>query len=143
MNAKGQSIKTMKLVGVWLDYKEVNIITLKDDDISISSFPSGIDPGKAKGGHRSKQPFGPMDKVSESKHEEKRKLQEERFFKSICEHVMDCDEVFIMGPAQAKIGLRKYMAKYRDLFSKLQDVITVDSITENQKVEKVKNFYAL
>ena len=143
MNSKGQSKKILKLVGVWLDYKEANIITLKDEAVDISSFPSGIDPGKAKGGHRSKQPFGPMDKVSESKHLEKRIQQEEQFYKSICEKLSDCDEVFIMGPAQAKIGLRKYMSKYKELFPKLQDVITVDSITENQKVEKVKSFYAL
>ncbi len=128
-------------IGIWLDYKEANIITKKDDDISIKTFPSNIDPGKPKGGHRSKVPYGPMDKISEGKHLEKRKQQLDAFFKTICDEVMKCDEVFIMGPAEAKIGLRKYMSKYRDLFSKLQDVQTADSITENQKVEKVKNFY--
>ena len=114
-----------------------------DDDIAVHTLPSNIDPGKPKGGHRSKTPYGPMDKISEGKHIEKRKHQQEAYYKEICDAVRDCDEVFIMGPAVAKIGLRKYMSKYKDLYSRLQDVQTVDSITENQKVEKVKDFYTI
>jgi len=132
-----------KQVGIWLDYKEANIITKKAEDIQIITLSSDIDPGKPKGGHRSKTPYGPMDKISEGKHAEKRKHQEDEYYKRICEAVKDCDEVFIMGPAEAKIKLRKYMSKYKDLYSKLQDVQTADSITENQKVEKVKSFYTI
>jgi len=49
--------------------------------------------------------------------------------------------MFIMGLAEAKIGLRKYISNNKSLYFKLQDVQTVDSITENQKIEKVINYY--
>lgn len=130
-------------IGIWLDYKEANIITKQGVGIDVKTILSEIDPGKPKGGHRSKTPYGPMDKISEGKYSEKRKHQLDAFFKVICDEVRACDEVFIMGPAEAKIGLRKYMSNIKDLYPKLQDVQTVDSITENQKVEKVKKFYTV
>jgi hypothetical protein len=132
-----------KLVGVWLDYSEANIISKIGEDFIVLNIPSGVDPGKPKGGHRSKTPYGPMDKISEGKILEKRKHQLDNYYKLICDEIVDCDEVFIMGPAQAKIGLKKYMSTHKALFSKLKDVLTIDSITENQKVEKVKHFYKI
>ena len=47
-----------------------------------------------------------------------------------------------MGPAEAKIGLQKYIEGYKNLDDILLDVQTADSITENQKVAKVKAFFA-
>jgi len=130
-------------VGIWLDYNEANIITKSKEDFTIVNISSNINPGKPKGGHRSKTPYGPMDVISEGKYLEKRKHQMDAYFKLICSQVKECDEVFIMGPAEAKLGLRKYMSKDKDLYIKLQNVLTVDSITENQKVEKVKDFYTI
>jgi len=135
--------KNLKQVGIWLDYKEANIITKQKDEIDIKNIPSGIDPGKPKGGHRSKVPYGPMDKISEGKYLEKRNHQLDAFFKVICDEVRTCDELFIMGPAEAKIGLRKYISRFKDLYVKLKDVQSADSITENQKVERVKKFYTV
>lgn len=143
MKTKSSNRKTRQQVGIWLDYNEANIITKQDNNYDIVTILSDIDPGKPKGGHRSKTPYGPMDVISEGKHLEKRKHAVDAFFKKICDEVMGSDEVFIMGPAEAKIGLRKYMSKYNKLYVKLQDVQTVDSMTENQKVEKVKAFYTI
>ncbi len=143
MKSSSSGKGNLSQIGIWLDYREANIITKQGEEITVVTLPSNIDPGKPKGGHRSKTPYGPMDVISEGKHIEKRKHQQDEYYKQICEAVKDCDELFIMGPAEAKIGLRKYMSKYRDLYSKLQDVQTADSITENQKVEKVRNFFTI
>ena len=143
MNLIASENRKIVQVGIWLDYKEANIIKIIKGVVNVSSIPSGVNPGKPKGGHRSKTPYGPMDKISEGKHLERRKHQLEDYYKSICEEVLECDEVFIIGPAEAKIGLRKYMSKYRDLYPRLLDVQTVDSITENQKIEKVKAFFKI
>lgn len=134
---------SLRQVGIWLDFKNANIITLMGEDVRFETLSSEIDPGKFKGGHRSKTPYGPMDKVSETRHLEKKKHQHEAYFERICTEVKDCDELFIMGPAEAKIGLRKYLSEHRELYAKLRDVQTADSLTDNQKIKIVKDFFAV
>lgn len=132
----------MTQTGIWLDFNHANIIELVDGKVTKKTIPSNIESYHLKGGSRSKTPWGPMDKTSESKHLERRKHQEVAYYKAICEAVEKSHELFVMGPAQAKIGLQKYIESYKNLDDILLDVQTADSITENQKVAKVKAFFS-
>ncbi len=131
----------MRQTGIWLDFNHANIIELVDGKVTTNTIPSNIESYHLKGGSRSKTPWGPMDKTSESKHLERRKHQETAYYKEICEAVENSTELFVMGPAQAKVGLQKYIESYKNLEKILLDVQTADSITENQKVAKVKAFF--
>lgn len=131
----------MKQTGIWLDFDHANIIELEHGKVTQNKIASNVETHHLVGGSRSKTPWGPMEKTSESKHLERRKHQEKNYYKAICEAVENSDELFVMGPAEAKTGLRKYIEDYKKLDDILLDVQTVDSITENQKVAKVKAFF--
>lgn len=131
----------MKQTGIWLDFDHANIIELEGEKVTKNTITSNVETHHFVGGSRSKTPWGPTEKVSESRHLDRRKQQEQSYYKTICEAVENSDELFVMGPAEAKIGLRKYMEGYKNLDDILLDVQTADSITENQKVAKVKAFF--
>jgi len=132
----------MKQTGIWLDFDHANIIKLEGKKVTKNIIPSNIEDYHPVGGSRSETPWGPTEKVSESKHLHRRKQQEKAYYKAICEAVENSDELFVMGPAEAKVGLQKYIEGYKKLDDILLDVQVADSITENQKVAKVKAFFA-
>ena len=57
-----------KQTGIWLDFKNAFIITLENKSVDVKTIDSDIEDYHVKGGARSKQPWGPMDKTSESKY---------------------------------------------------------------------------
>lgn len=130
-----------KQIGIWLDYKEANIITFNGEKNEVEIIPSEVEVYRLKGGARSKQPYGPMDKTSESKILYRRKQQVEKYYKKIMEATKDGDEIYIIGPAEAKIGLRNKMTKTRNYRPMIKGFETVDSITKNQKIAQTRNFF--
>lgn len=130
-----------KQIGIWLDYKEAYIITLNGKQNDVEIIPSEIEDFHLKGGSRSKTPYGPMDTTSESKFLERRKHQVEKYYKKIMEATSNANEIFIIGPAEAKIGLRGKMTKTRSYRPMIKGYKTVDSITKNQKVALTLEFF--
>lgn len=133
----------MRQIGIWLDFDGADIIQITNGEISTEHIPSNIEHFNLKGGSRSKTPYGPMEKTSESKLLERKKHQSKLYFERICKRVNNADELFIMGPAEAKIGLRKYIDETPSCPLEVLDTLTVDSITENQKIAKVKAFFSV
>ena len=129
-----------KKVGIWLDYRKADIIAINGGEINTIEVRSNLDESKPIGGARSKQPYGPMDTVSESKHLEKRKQQLKSFYQEIMSKIKDADELFVFGPAEAKIGFNKEMdiPAFKPV---ILGVENADSITLNQKISKVKSFF--
>lgn len=132
----------MKQIGIWLDFREANVIHLQQGDTVVEHIPSLIERHNVGGGARSKSPWGPMDKVSESKYLARRKQQEKRYYEDILKAVQEVEELYIMGPAEAKIGLQQFLERQTSFKGRLLAVETVDSITPRQRIAKVKTFFA-
>lgn len=130
-----------KRIGIWLDFKEANIIELDKNDAKLATISSEIDLVHPKGGARSKTPYGPMDKISERKFLERRKAQERTYFEKLISAAKHADELYIFGPAEAKDGLLKAIKDTTGYHPILQGVERADSMTENQKVAKVRAFF--
>ena len=130
-----------KKIGIWLDFKEANIIELNNNETKLETVFSEIELVHPKGGARSKTPYGPMDTISESKFLERRKAQEKAYYEKLITAVKDADEIFIFGPAEAKDGLLKAIKGSRKFQSSLKGVEPADSMTDNQKVAKVRAFF--
>lgn len=131
-----------KQLGVWLDYREANLIELQGEDVQVQTLPSDVDTSRPKGGSRTRTvPYGPMDKISESKYLERRKQQEESYFERIIGAVQAADELYVFGPAEAKDGLVKAIKERNAFGPQLRAVETADSMTPNQKIAKVKAFF--
>ncbi len=130
-----------KQIGIWLDFKEAHIITLDNKENKVEIITSEIEDFNIKGGARSKTPYGPMDVTSEKKYLERNKNQVDKYYSKIMENVKDAKEIFIMGPAEAKVGLRKKMVNTNSFSPFIKGFEAADSISENQKVARVREFF--
>ncbi|MBT8220097.1 MAG: hypothetical protein KJP00_09740 [Bacteroidia bacterium] len=132
-----------KKIGIWLDYKTASFITVGEHDSNIEHMESDVEFSRLGGGARSKQPFGPMDKTSESKLLDRRTQQEDKYYKDIMDRVKDADEIYIFGPAEAKTKLHTKIKKLKSRFPKVRAVESADSMTDNQKMAKVREVFAI
>ena len=130
-----------KQIGIWLDFKEAFIITLSSEKASVLHIPSEVEDFHVKGGARTKQPWGPMDKTSDTKYLGRRATQLKHYYAHIMEKVRDADELFVFGPAEAKKGLEKSIKASNAFKARLHDIQTADSMTQNQMVARVRTFF--
>lgn len=130
-----------KQVGIWLDFKEANIITLENNKAKVSNIQSEIEDFHPKGGARSKQPWGPMHKISEKKYLMRRQQQMATYFQKLMTLTQNADELFIFGPAEAKHDFAKAIQNNNSFKPDFKDLEPSDSITENQKIARVKAFF--
>ena len=132
-----------KQIGIWLDLKEAILITVNSKESKMEKIQSEIEDFKVKGGHRSKTPYSTMEVASDIKYLERKNNQLEKFYKHIMNKVKDVDELFIMGPGEVKIGLRKRIERTKSFKPIIKGFEVVDSVTDNQKIAKTKSFFAI
>jgi len=131
-----------KQTGIWLDFKEAFIIELNDGgEASVQQIPSEVEDYHVKGGSRSKQPWGPMDKTSDTKYLGRREIQIKRYYSRLMDAVGAAEELFIFGPAEARVGLEKAIAGTKAFRPQLLNTERADSMTPNQMVARVRDFF--
>lgn len=132
----------MKKVGIWLDQKEANIITLENDSFQLKSIYSDIETrerfdGESKIFGR----FGDQYLNNEKTKENKIKDLTQKYLNEIINELKNIEEVMLFGPAQTKIILEKMIANDHYLVHHLKDVITTANMSKNQKVAYVKKYF--
>lgn len=134
-----------KKIGIWMDGRVAEVFTFTDmnEEPNISLVTSGIEEMKPRGGSRSKQPYGPMEKVSESKFLEKRKHQEANFFKAIYAQIKGGTNLYVFGPSNTKDKFVDYLNEhYRG--SNFNIVVkNSDHPTQKQKVAEVRRHFVI
>lgn len=134
-------MKNRKHKGVWLDFRVAHIVTVADGESSLLSLASEMEDFNPKGGYGGSTPYGPQDSISESKYLERRKQQSKKYFADILQHLRDADSVIILGPGEARVGLSKAIKAENELNVKLKGVFAEDSMTDNQIMARVRDFY--
>lgn len=131
-----------KYIGVWIDHREVIVVTLVEKKQSIVHVESNVeDHYRVKGGSRSKTPYGPQDVTSESRREERYKHHLQDYYERVIEVIRDAAGIYIFGPGEAKHEFAKQMHKSKELAGKILAVETTDKMTERQIAAKVKRYY--
>jgi hypothetical protein len=129
-------------VGIWIDTQEAYIIRVNGKDAEVATITSDIDTGEIKGGSGTGgTPWGPQINVSENKGLERRKHEQKQYFEEIKEAIKTVDEVYIFGPAEMKIHLEKALIEDKSFKPDILAVETADSMTHNQRIAKVKDFF--
>ena len=64
-----------------------------------------------------------------------------KYYKRIITEVEYANQVFIFGPDEACLELKKAMSKSKDRFVKIVGVERADPMSERQIIAKVKSFY--
>lgn len=132
----------MKNVGIWIDQKEANIITLLEDSQEYKTIYSDIETRERFSGETKQYGrFGDQYLNYEKGKENKINELTTKFLNVIIKKLNDIDELLIFGPAQTKSKLEKLIQKIPDLNSKLKDVQTSKNMSENQKIAYVKSYF--
>ncbi len=134
----------MKKIGVWLDLKEANIVTIEDQNESYNTLYSEIEtreriPGESKKFGR----FG--DQYLNDEKAKKHKLDEltHKYLLKVIREIKDAEEILIFGPSQTKIRLEKMMLNDPKLVDKLKEVKNADQMTDNQKRAYVRKYFTV
>ncbi|MFQ3173916.1 MAG: hypothetical protein ACI9WT_001040 [Flavobacterium sp.] len=132
-----------KQTGIWIDSTKAIIVTLEDGKEAITEIQSDLenrvyhDKEGDKGSF-----FGGQHIDSQKSFDERKKHQINNYLKDVISNVNGTDELYIFGPADTKTKLeQKINAQKSTIASKPKSVETSDSMTENQIVAKVKQFY--
>jgi stalled ribosome rescue protein Dom34 len=132
----------MKNIGVWLDKEKALIVTIENEKEALNTIPSNVEHFRIHGGSGTRLKGGPQDVVQDSKYLEREKHQLKAYFKNIANEIKDGDALVIFGPAEAyEKFYKELLENYHNLSEKVKEVKKVDSMTTNQTVALVRDFF--
>lgn len=129
-------------IGIWLDNKNAYFIEVQEAKAKVEELQSTVEDFHPGGGATSKTPWGPQDSMKEKKYLERKKQQLQRYFQAIIQKLQAGDDLYIFGPAEAKLGLKKAIENHKHLPLNLLAVEAADQMTPNQKIAQVKAFFS-
>jgi hypothetical protein len=129
----------MKKVGIWIDHRRAVVVTIENGTETINTLEGDMDrQPKAAGRTGNKTKWGPQAPVNEHRVEEHYKLHVVNFYKDVIKAIGKADQLFIMGPAQAKLEFVEEIEKVADLRAVPRKVETADKMTDPQVAAKVR-----
>ena len=135
-------MKMEKLYGLWVDHEKAIIVSLMDGSHQVIQVESDIEGRfRLKGGSRSNAPWGIQSATSESKRDFRYNKHLNIYFQHIIDLLKDAKHIFIFGPGEAKIELKKEIEKNNVFLDKISDIETTDKLTEPQIVAKVIKYF--
>ena len=131
-----------KQTGIWIDTKKAMIVFLEENDYTIRIINSGMEsrvriPGEVKWFTR----FANQYLNFEKKKENRRSNEIRNYLKNVVNEIRNAEELVLFGPAGMKTELEKMIQNDPVLSRVISGVETADSMTENQIVAWVKNYY--
>jgi stalled ribosome rescue protein Dom34 len=124
-------MKTEKKIGVYLDHAQAHFINFQHESENIDAINSDFD-------HFEKEKS--LSK-SESGMHSKEQQDLSFFFRKIAKVIMNYDDVLLFGPTDAKVELFNYLRTEHEYDKIKMEVKNTDKLTENQKLEFVKNHF--
>ncbi|UCE92735.1 MAG: hypothetical protein JSV73_07850 [Flavobacteriaceae bacterium] len=132
----------MRKLGVWIDQKEANLITLTKKSVQSKIIYSEIETRIREEGEKKQfGRFGDQFMVDEKGKENRIKEYTNKFLQKIVKELAKADVILLFGPAQMKFKLEKIIEETPDLALKLKATNTSGNMTHNQKLAYVRDFY--
>ena len=134
----------MRKIGIWIDQKEANIISLVDKTIANRTIYSDVETRvRIEGEGKQFGRFGDQFLVDEKGKQNRIEEYTNRFLGRVMREIQNADEIMLFGPAQTKSKLEKMILAAPETAAKLKEVRTSEKMTDNQKIAYVKEFYGL
>ncbi len=132
----------MKNIGIWMDIQKAHIVMLTEERKQMQTLFSEVEDYHPKGGSGTKLKGGPQDVVQDSKYLERKNNQIRIYFRNLAEAIKDADSIVLFGPSDTAEKFRKELSENKkELAAKIKMVRRADSMTDNQIVALVRNFY--
>jgi len=132
----------MKRIGVWMDKKQAILVAQNKGEYEMQTIPSELEFFNPKGGSRSKTRWGPQEVVHDSKYTERENHQLRQYFDRLAAALTEAEEIVLFGPAGTNAQFKNRLdAAFPGLASRVLDVLTADSMTENQVKALVRDYF--
>jgi len=133
-----------KQVGIWIDAKKAIIVALEGHkEEKITEIDSEVENRMYHNKESNKGTFsGNHHSDSETKFENRKNEQMDYYLEAVLNNIKNSDYLYIFGPAETKLKLEQKIRNEKSLSKiNLKAVETSDSMTLNQIVAQVKDFY--
>ena len=129
-------------VGVWLDQARATIVRLSDDDEPvIQHVESNVESHfRPSGGWKSGMQT--QDVADEKRIERRRQHQLDRYYQRLSEALGEAAHVLLLGPGEAKLGLKRVLESRGSQKPRRIIVKTADRMTDRQFVAAVRKFFS-
>ncbi len=141
-DANATAEKPPVYVGIWLDHKKAEIVTIEGETMQSETIYSEAEPKIRSTGGRASGGWMARSIMSEKKVDNRRELELKRFYNQLIDKVQQADELLLMGPGVAKNEFHKEFLRRAPLSRKLADVFTDEKMTHRQLKAKVKKFFS-
>ena len=132
----------MKQVGVWMDKKQAFIVSRDNGDYKMDTIQSDLEFFNPRGGSRSKTRWGPQQVVHDSKYTERENHQLRQYFDQLAGALSNAGEIVLFGPAGTNAQFKSRLDEaHPQLAARVRDVLTSDSLTENQVKALVRDYF--
>jgi len=135
-----------KRIGIWIDNRKALIVALNEpgSEPVIREIQSDLERHvRLSGGSRTKRtPWGPQQVSSDTTMHARHRQQLRRFFQKVIEAVDDAYKIMLIGPGEAKLGLKKEIDKNKPLAEALVHMETCDKMTRRQIAAHIRDFFA-
>lgn len=132
-----------KKIGVWLDSKSAIILSISANEEKIYKVNSNVESRvRYNGESKTYTRMGKLH-IDPEKNKEERKLHQfKNYFNEIRNYMHDASEIYITGPAQAKIMFKRELQNDKRLFDKISAIESSDSMTEKMIAAKIRKYFS-
>jgi hypothetical protein len=125
-----------------MDKKEAFVVTLADGDTEMRTIASDVEFFNPKGGSRSKTPWGPQQVVHDDRYTARETQQLNRYYDSLTKAIGDAEAIVLFGPAGTNAEFKKRLdTVHPAIGARVKDVLTADSMTENQVKALIREYF--
>ena len=128
-------------VGMWIDHREANIVSLSQDGEETQQIKSNVEKQLRRSGDSASDEPPQARRAPASDRREKGYMGHlSNYYEEIVSLTRGAESVFIFGPGEAKGELRKHFDKH-NLCGLIVGFETADKMTKRQVIQKVREFY--
>jgi hypothetical protein len=134
----------MNKMGIWIDHRKAIMVSLNGggENHKVDHIESGAENHyHFHGGAKSAGTSVAQSIVKEQTSDERRKHQYHEFYQRVIELCDKPGHLYIFGPAEAKLELKKEMDKIKESRVTIDAVDACDKLTEHEIISKVKNHF--
>lgn len=128
-------------VGIWLDQRKAIIVFLDGDDERLIEIESNVETFRPHGGYGGANKQLPQDAINDKKYLARKEKQLKTYFQNIVSALPAVDELYILGPGEGKTLFLNFLHNEPKFRGALLVADACDSITVNQIIRKVKDYY--
>ena len=130
-----EKLSIRRKVGLWIDHKKAVIFSLSDEGAEIKRISSELE-------HQVHNSSG-LQKESAEKHKDSRLTGHlNKYYDDVLSYIRTAESILIFGPGEAKVELKKRLENV-DLHGHIVGIETVDKMTDNQIVAKVRQRFIM